>query len=169
MSSEAPIEVIRARFRPERIRTLFVGESAPASGNFFYCGNTSMAREMQKAVEAGLGPTEGDFPKRFKALCWYLDDLVLEPVNHLKRGRRAKCRAAQSSLATRIAEYQPEAIVVLLKGIKEIVFSAAIAAGSKADLYAVSFPGCGQQTNFQREMACIIRELPRCLPASPQR
>ncbi len=94
---------------------------------------------------------------------------MLEPVNYLKTGRRAKCRAAQSSLATRIAEYEPEAIVVLVKGIKEIVFSVATAAGSKADLYAVPFPGNGQQRNFQREIARIIRKLPRCLPASPQR
>jgi hypothetical protein len=60
-------------------------------------------------------------------------------------------------------------MVVLLKGIKEIVFSGATAAGSKADLYAVPFPGNGHQPNFRREMARIIRKLPRCLPASPQR
>jgi hypothetical protein len=70
----------------------------------------------------------------------FIDDLVLEPVNHLRTGRRAKCLAAQGSLAARIVEYQPEAIVVLLKGIQETVFSAATAAGSKADLYAVPQP-----------------------------
>src|SRR5229473_704723 len=42
------VEATRARFRPERITTLFVGESAPDSGDFF---------------------------TRFKAYGWYLDDL----------------------------------------------------------------------------------------------
>ena len=31
-----PVEVTCARYRPDRITTLFVGESAPSSGAFFY-------------------------------------------------------------------------------------------------------------------------------------
>jgi len=157
------VEIVRARFRPTRIVTLFVGESAPVSGKFFYCGNTAMAREMQKAVEAALGPTTGDFLKRFKSFCWYLDDLVLMPVNQLKAGeRRAKCREAQSSLAARIAEYQPEAIVALLKRIQHEVVAAAASAKCTVPLYLMPFPGFGQQGNFQREMSRIIPKLPRC-------
>jgi hypothetical protein len=72
---------------------------------------------------------------------------VLTPVNHLtRRERKAKCRAAQDSLADRIAEYRPLAIITLLLSIKEIVEAAAIAAGSSAARYAVPFPGIGQQT-----------------------
>jgi len=67
------IEAARARFRPERITTLFVGESAPASGDFFYYGNTAMFRRMQRAVEHALGEG-GDFLERFKAMGRYLDD-----------------------------------------------------------------------------------------------
>ena len=156
------VELVRAQFRPTRISTLFVGESAPASGKFFYYGNTSMEREMRKAVEAALGPTTGDFLVRFKTMCWFLDDLVLEPVNKLKTGRRAKCREARSGLAARIADYQAEAIVVLLKSISDDVTAAASAAESPAKLYTVSFPGFGQQVRFQREMSSIISELPRC-------
>jgi hypothetical protein len=44
------IEAARAKFRPERITTLFVGESAPSSGDFFYHGNSAMTRHMQSAV-----------------------------------------------------------------------------------------------------------------------
>ena len=49
------VEAVRAQFRPERITTLFVGESAPHSGAFFYLGNTGMRRHFQSAVEAALG------------------------------------------------------------------------------------------------------------------
>ena len=48
------VEATRTRFRPERITTLFVGESAPASGDFFYYGNTAMLRYMREAVEDSL-------------------------------------------------------------------------------------------------------------------
>jgi hypothetical protein len=51
--------------------------------------------------------------------------------------------------------------VSLLRGIKEIVEAAAIAAGSSAARYAVPFPGHGQQTHFRDEMARIIPILPK--------
>jgi hypothetical protein len=155
------VESIRARFLPERITTLFVGESAPHSGDFFYCGNTQMLRQMQLAIERAFGET-GDFLKSFKAYGWYLDDLVLKPVNHLLKPERiAKCLEATESLANRIAAYRPQAIVSVLKSIEPFVNAAAIQAGSDAPRFAVSFPGMGQQTRFQAEMAVIIPELPR--------
>jgi hypothetical protein len=155
------VEAVRARFRPERIATLFVGESAPSSGDFFYYGNTAMFRHMRRAVERALGESS-DFLQRFKACGWYLDDLVLTPVNHLtKSQRKAKCLDAQKSLADRIAAYQPEAIVSLLIVIKPFVDAAAITAGSNAPRYAVPFPGMGQQARFQSAMACIVPKLPR--------
>ena len=155
------VEAVRKHYRPERIMTLFVGESAPASRAFFYCGNTAMLRHMRSAM--GMASVKsGDFLERFKAYGWYLDDLVLDPVNKLtKPERKAKWRGAQNSLAERIAEYQPLAIVSLLLGIKDIVEAAAIAAGSNAHRYAVPFPGMGQQLRFHAEMARVIPKLPR--------
>jgi hypothetical protein len=161
MSGE-PVEVTRARFKPSPIATLFVGESAPVGGGFFYRGNTGMAREMRRAVQTAWGPTTGDFLLRFKSFCWYLDDLVLEPVNHLRKAeRRAMCRDAQPSLAARISEYQPQAIVVLLKRIERDVAAAAASGNYAGPFHCVPFPGFGQQGNFQREMACIMIGLPR--------
>jgi hypothetical protein len=115
------VESARARFRPDRITTLFVGESAPASGNFFYYDNSVLFRDMRRAVEHALGES-GDFLKSFKSYGWYLDDLVLTPVNHLTKSRVLD---AQNSLAHRIAAYQPEAIVSLLMLIKPFVDAAA--------------------------------------------
>jgi hypothetical protein len=155
------VETIRKRFLPVRITTLFVGESAPHSGDFFYCGNTAMWSHVKRAVELAFGKSD-DFLKSFQAYGWYLDDLVLEPVNHLPKSQRiAKCLDAQNSLANRIAFYQPEAIVSLLKRIDPFVNAAAILAGSNATRYGVPFPGMGQQTRFQADMAAIIRKLPR--------
>src|SRR5229473_291781 len=69
------VEATRARFRPERITTLFVGESAPDSGDFFYYGNNAMLGHMQRVVDNALGESGDDFLTRFKAYGWYLDDL----------------------------------------------------------------------------------------------
>jgi hypothetical protein len=99
------VEEIRNRFLPERITTLFVGESAPYSGDFFYSGHNAMLAHMKRAVELAFGKTD-DFLKSFRAYGWYLDDLVSEPVNHLPKSERiAKCLDAQRSLAERIKVY----------------------------------------------------------------
>jgi hypothetical protein len=110
---------------------------------------------------AGLGGND-NFLERFKSYGWYLDDLVLEPVDGLpKLERRAKCREARSSLTTRIREYHPLAIVSLLRSIEEYVEDAAIAAGSTAARYSVPFAGNGQQGRFKIAMAHILPKLPK--------
>jgi hypothetical protein len=155
------VEAARARFRPDHITTLFVGESAPVSGDFFYFGNTALQLYLQRAVEDAFG-VGGNFFERFKAYGWYLDDLVLTPVNQLvKADRIAQCQAAQGSLAARIVEYRPLAIVSLLMSIRTIVDAAAIQAGSTAQRFAVPFAGMGQQGRFKTAMAQIITTLPK--------
>ena len=152
------IEATRARYRPERIATLLVGESAPASGEFFYFGNTALAREMARAMTAAGLISSGDFPEQFKARGWYLDDLVLTPVNRLdKAARKKQCRDAQKSLAKRIEKYRPRAIVSLLLSIEDIVEDAAIAAGSDAPRSAVPFPGDGQRAASERKWRASFR------------
>jgi hypothetical protein len=161
-SNAETIEAIRACYRPELIATLFVGESAPVGGTFFYTGSR-MTGYMKRAVDESLGPSDVDFLERFKSFCWFLDDLSLEPVNGLGRAeRRAVCLEAQPSLASRIAEYQPQAIVILLMSIRDIVEAAITAAGCKTIPYAVPFPGNGQQARFRNAMSQIIPILPRC-------
>ena len=124
-----------------------MGESAPASGAFFYHGDSAMLRYMQRATEAALGVESGKFFDRFKAPGWFLDDLVLTPVNALpKAQRRAQCLAAQASLTERIRAYQPLAIVSMMRSIGNIVNEAAIAAGSDAPRYVVPFPATGSSS-----------------------
>jgi len=62
----ADIETVRASYRPQNISPLFIGESAPSSGEFFYYGGNQLWREMKRAFEASFGPG-GDFLERFKA------------------------------------------------------------------------------------------------------
>ncbi|WP_319796627.1 hypothetical protein [Nitrobacter sp.] len=152
-------EALRVSFRPATITTLFVGESAPASGQFFYDGRNSMARFMAAALS---DVHDGTFLDRFKAVGWYLDDLVLYPVNRMtKAERKAAWIASAPSLTKRIAEYQPQAIISLLKGMKTVVEDAATASGCRAPVYTVAFPGMGNQERFRAEMAALFPLLPK--------
>ena len=114
------VGAIRRAHRPEPIATLFVGESAPVSGDFFYRGNPLMTQIVMSAIEASL-PGQGTIAS-FKANGWYLDDLSITPLDNLRgKARRDACVAARESLAERIAKHKPLAIVSLMLGIREDV------------------------------------------------
>jgi len=164
--TEAEIVRARARYRPPRITILFVGESPPSNGNFFYCGNNELLRHMRSA--AGLASdSDDDFLQSFTARGWYLDDLVPTPVDHLPRSERVRiCWNARHDLAARIAEYHPLAIVSVLRRIRHAVEAAADEADSSAPRYAVPFPGHGHQQRFREEVAHILSKSP--LPQSKE-
>ena len=95
------IEKIRSSFQPAEIRILFVGESPPKTGKFFYCGNSPMAKHMKRVLRQELFPgienSDEAFFKAFKASGCYLDDLVLCPVSSGKEKiRKAKSRGSYS-------------------------------------------------------------------------
>lgn len=155
------IEAVRMRYRPKVITTLFIGESAPKNGTFFYCGENSLLNQVRLTMklQSEDAPT---FLEHFKNLGWYLDDLVLTPINKMRPSeRRAKWVESENGLAQRIALYEPQAIVTLLLSIKAVVERAAHLAGSTAPRHYVPFPGNGQQARFRKAMSGIIGKLPR--------
>jgi hypothetical protein len=156
MVSGRTVEDVRADYRPQRILTLFVGESAPHSGKFFYLGNTPLKRYMQQAL--GLDGVD-DFLDCFKAMGWYLDDLVLTPIDHIENRaeRMAMWKAAQPSLAKRIKEYRPQAILPFVSGIVPVVKAVA----GSVPVYPMPFPGHGHQRRFLEEMRRILPLLPK--------
>jgi hypothetical protein len=118
---------------------------------------TCVARSRRSSPQ-----TEAVSLDRFQAYGWYLDDLVLSPVNGLTpRERRAAHLSATPDLRRRIAEYRPMAMVCLLKSIGAVVRAAAAAADFDGQFFEVPFPGNGQQRRFHLQMIDIIPELPR--------
>ena len=157
------IEKIRRKYRPKLIMTLFVGESPPARGKFFYIGD-SLTSRMQRAL--GLEHLEfEEFLTEFKARCWYLDDLVIGwTADEIDDSERVGlCRAAQDHLASRIRKYHPGAVVSLLRRTEPIVKAACNAAGVDAKFYGVPFPGWGHHRQFIAEMRRILPDLPLCI------
>ena len=149
-------ENVRKSYRPRRITTLFVGESAPHGGTFFYNRNSGLFREIQKAFNG-----KELFLEDFRRNGFYLDDLVLEPVNHLeRRDRISLCRESVSSLSKRLSSYKPQAVVILLCRIKPMVMGAMVEAGLSYQPHCTPYPGFGNQRRFHQAMAEIIPNLP---------
>jgi hypothetical protein len=150
------LEELRKSFYPGTVATLFVGESAPASGRFFYSGNSSLFRAMKRA----FGDRE-TFLQDFKTKGFYLDDLVLTPVNKLKRPERSRQRQdAVPELAKRLSEYKPKAVVVVMRAILPTVRKAMHMAGIMYEPFCVPHPAFGNWTRFSNAMTQIIDDLP---------
>lgn len=148
-------EALRARYRPDTIKVLFVGESAPAGGTFFYAGNSQVHRYLKDAIGPHLGL--GDFLGNFQAAKFFLDDHSLEPIDWQTTAQRKRAHAANvKSLTTRLRDYRPQAVVALLKAIEPSVIQACRQAGLAIVPSAVPFPGNGQQANFRRELGALL-------------
>jgi hypothetical protein len=151
------VEKRREQFRPKRISALFVGESPPHGGTFFYDKNSKLFFAMQKAF--GGADT---FLEDFKTKGFYLDDLALEPINHLgKADRNAQRWKYVPSLANRIREYGADAIVIVMCAIEPMVLQAISQSGLTYEPHKTAFPANGNQTRFANEMKSIVPQLPR--------
>ena len=138
MSSMSTFEELRASYRPDRITTLFVGESAPYAGTFFYNETSGLFREVKKAFRG-----KEFFLEDFRRNGFYMDDLVREPVNQLDgKSRRLLCHQAVASLAKRLEDYKPNAIVILLHRIKPMVLDAM----SEAEKHAAALVGVDKKS-----------------------
>src|SRR5580658_9845436 len=86
-------ERLRHRYRPVDLRLLFVGEAPPASGRFFYQGDSGLYRAMRDAFRA-IDPsiTDESFLAVFRRSGCYLIDACPQAVDQLDRpSRRAAC------------------------------------------------------------------------------
>ncbi len=150
------LEELRLSFRPHRIATLFVGESAPHSGRFFYSGNSSLFYAMQRAFGG-----KATFLQDFKRSGFYLDDLVAVPVNKLASRQRSAHRwQSVAGLANRLRSYKPQAIVIVMCAIKPMVAEAMRSAGISYEPYCTPHPAFGNWTRFHTAMTEIVNNLP---------
>src|ERR1700735_4905920 len=146
------VEEARADYRPRRITTLFVAESAPVGGTFFYHGNGHLGRYLRRSIEEVLAG-DGDFLERFESHGWYLDDLVLAPVNQLTpRERKAAHTSGGAGPATTRRRILSAGHRVPAKSIGLIVRAAASGAGFDGPFFEVPFPCNGQQCLFHLQM-----------------
>lgn len=161
-SSEEWRESLRLRYRPRDIRVLFVGESPPSNGTFFYAEDSNLWRYTREAFARIYGDrARNGFCSFFCSFGCYLEDLCHEPVNQLRDGvRRRRCEAGVMRLASGIKRASPLAVI----GVKSSISPQVIAAVHLSELpevktFSLPFPGCGHQNEYVGLLAEIISEL----------
>ncbi len=156
-------ELLRRRYLPKEVRVLLVGESPPSGGTFFYAANSNLYVATQEAFVAAIPALEGrDFLEEFRWMGCYLEDLCLEPVNHLdaRDPVRAAARAeGQERLAEHIRIWGPKAIVVVMVAIAENVTRAIREAGL-GTIHPSVLPFPGRKAHRERyvaELAALVK------------
>jgi hypothetical protein len=156
-------EVLRRKYKPEQVRLRCVGESAPASGRFFYRGDSGLYRAMRGAFQAIAPPiSDENFLDAFRSAGCYLVDLCPEPVDDLDaKSRRSLCRLSEPRLTRTIARLQPERIATLLRSIEGNVERAASRAGWEGTLIRLPYPGrwSGHRRVFVELLSPVITDL----------
>jgi hypothetical protein len=140
---ESKRERLRRRYRPPVVRLLFIGESPPASGRFFYQRDSGLYRAIRDAfgmIDPSI--TDEGFLTVFQNSGCYLIDTCIDPVDHLDaKSRRAACVAREPSLSRSINQLQPASIVTLLRSIQNNVRRAVVLAGWRGPILEVPYPG----------------------------
>ena len=156
-------ERTRRKFRPERTCVLFIGESRPTNDTFFYYGNSNLASYTREAFERVYGKFQGmnEFLWRFHNFGCYLVDLCSEPVNRLPASRRKRERnAGVPELASVIRELDPNALIVVMKGIEPFVSRAAeVANASQKPQFVLPFPAQGHQREYVERLSRAVASL----------
>ncbi len=162
-------EELRRKFKPAAVRVLFVGESRPAGGKFFYAANSNLffaTREAFAAVYGMACPDREEFLEFFQAKGCYLDDLCESPVN---RGMSPKEREREHEkgilpLAERLTAYDPKAVVIVMLGVVPPVCRALqeAARGTQrppGPIHPLPFPRPEHKARYVRELTTALLKL----------
>lgn len=159
-------EKIRKKWKPKKIRILFIGESPPEKGFFYQC-NSQLYKAVKEAFERALKKKfqlDESFLKFLKDNGIYLEDLCERPGLHkFERKKRKEIRRKCVPFLTRkLNRLKPEKIVVTMKSIKKYVRDAVEKSKlerRKIDL-VLKFPRGYPKSNESKE---FVRRLSRWL------
>ena len=160
------IQRLRESWKPGTVKLLFIGESPPHNGSFFYRGDSYLYIYIKSAFETTFDKqwsSRQDFLTFFKKGGCYLVDLCGEPVNHLPRAeRRKKRKDGIPHLAREIARIEPTTQVVVMKGIDGEAKKAMRMSGYRSEkTWTLPFPAQGHQPRFVRELTEALCKLRR--------
>lgn len=156
------VEEARLSFKPDDVHLLFVGESAPAGGVFFYYGNSGFTRYTRQAFETSLNlnfESDHAFLNFFRdSGCW-LDDISHEPVNKLLPAeRRTVLRKQTAAFTRRLDSAAPDYLIVTLKSIVHYVMAALETAEVSPKVRFLPFPGNSHQLKYREQLVDVLKE-----------
>lgn len=150
----------RNDFKPSKTKILFVGESRPSSGTFFYDKNSKLYRYTKEAFEN----VRIDFSlAKFKEMGCWLYDVCKEPISHIK-SKSVKRKIIEKyipDLISVIKDLSPKYIIVVKKTCMEKVFSSVLEMGHllNIDAFNTSFPSYGRQREYVNELTEILKNI----------
>ena len=158
-TAESRRERTRRQHRPRHVRVLVVAESPPASGRFFYHGDSGLYRAVHAVFTAAYPSAKGrPFLESFRRRGWYLVDLCPSPVNHLDRRARRKAHDRSAPrLARIVSRFRPHAIVLVVRMISPSVRRAIQFADWTGTYVELPYPG--RWATARREFATQFRAL----------
>jgi hypothetical protein len=155
-------ERLRRRYRPARVRMLFVGESPPASGRFFYQADSGLYRAMRQTFLSAFPKLkDADFLQSFRDLDCYLVDLCGYPVDNLPAEQRRLAREqGEPRLAATIRQLDPEIIVTMVRSIAANVQRAQARAKWRGTHLDLPYPGRwkSHRLAFEQALRPILRQ-----------
>jgi hypothetical protein len=136
-------ERLRRSYRPARVRLLFVGESPPASGRFFYRADSGLYRAIRQTFLSTFPDLkDAHFLESFRKLDCYLVDLCRSPVDRLTRKQRRLAWAqSEARLGTMIRRLNPNVIVTVVRSIRANVQRAQAQARWQGAHLELPYPG----------------------------
>ena len=148
-SNRIDFESLRKSYKPNSVRVLYIAESPPSGGTFFYATNSNLFNCIKKAFINVFGDIFFDnltFLKFFMANNFYLDDLCIEPVNDKTDSeRKVLRREGIEPLSKRIISHSPDAIIILMKGIEtEVKLAISKSNLNIKNIFVTPFPSFSQ-------------------------
>ncbi len=161
MASQRARERTRRGYAPDELRVLFIGESPPTGGKFFYDANSVLYFATREAFIAAI-PTLAKRPhflEAFQRLGCYLDDLSLRPIDKLPKREKLRARdAATPALARRLKGLTPRLVVVVVKGIRPQVHQVLGRVGLEdVPCEALPFPGQWHRADYVAELTALVK------------
>lgn len=161
--AETGIAELREQFRPDKVTTLFVGESSPAGGTHFYRANSNLFRATREAFAVAFGeeevPTGPRFLHHFRDHGGWLVDLAERPVNQLPKNERQKAvDDGIGRLAEVIRLTEPDRIVAVKATIGKAVRKAAAASGFTGGIVELPFPVRQWRAVYVRDLATALQK-----------
>lgn len=154
-------EALREKYKPSSVDILYIGESRPQTGKFFYNANSNLYYNTKVAYEQLFEPETFTLVRFMKNRNW-LYDVCNIPVNGMGDGERKRnISSGIPNLILAIDKLQPKFIVVVKMGfmvdlLKEPIEGCGYIENSS--LYFLPFPANGWQAKYRNHLIKILKE-----------
>jgi predicted transcriptional regulator len=160
VDDDEDLEALRARYRPDLIDILLVGESRPSGGTFFYRANSNLYYATREAFQVALGsvPPGDQFLGYLQDRGVWLYDLADTPVDRMRgRPRRSAVQARIGALVELLEQAKPRLVVAIKKDLAATVRQAVEDAGLDADqLRVLPFPLYQWRAQYVSGLAALV-------------